>query len=177
MGHLERADRNKTKSHLVGHSTFEFFRTGSFCRAVAVGLGIESSDIDSVCDSLPGEFTMPPGTSTVAVHTYQTINHGVEEASNALECGACHASYSNGGTPRMDLAGELGYELKGSYATAGARSDTCTACHEAETKNEGNYFFYIHDKHVRDKGKDCSVCQNFSRPQRGLSTSIGKEDD
>ncbi|MEA3275591.1 MAG: hypothetical protein U9Q81_09965 [Pseudomonadota bacterium] len=153
---------------LVGHSTFEFFRTGSFEAAVLSGMVQSGLETDESAGREDFE--------VVPVHTYQTINHGVEEEAHALACGTCHASYSEGGPIRMDLQGKLGYEVKGNYDTQGASSDTCTACHSAETKNEGNYFFYIHDKHVRDKGKDCSVCHSFSRPERSLSTSIEWED-
>jgi hypothetical protein len=29
-------------------------------------------------------------------------------------------------------------------------------------------FTKVHEKHVQDKGRDCSVCHTFSRPERGL---------
>ncbi len=144
---------------LIGHSTFEFFRTGSFCRAVAVG---DNRNPDTACpQGYPGE-EMPSGTKAVAVHTYQTINHGVETADNALGCSDCHGSNA-----RMNLKEDLGYGLKG------PESQVCTQCHGVKTKDsyDGGYFSYIHDKHVRDKGKDCSTCHSFSRPERGLSTS------
>jgi hypothetical protein len=154
--HWGKLARNDADNTLVGHSTFEFFRTGSFCRAVAVGLGLDEVN---VCDGLPGDLEMPPSTSAVAVHTYQTINHGVETANNALGCNQCHGS-----TARMDLKGELGYGLKGST------SQVCTQCHG----NKGSMSFNkIHEKHVQDKERDCSVCHTFSRPERELSTRTG----
>lgn len=162
--HWGKIARNDTDETLVGHSTFEFFRTGSFCRAVAVGLGLDEVNApeSSVCKGIPGDLEMPPNTTAVAVHTYQTINHGVEEENNALECNDCHGS-----TVRMDLQGELGYGLKG------PESEVCTQCHGVE---ESIDFDKVHDKHVRDEGKDCSVCHNFTRPERGLSTSIEFDD-
>ncbi len=159
--HWGKLARNDADNTLVGHSTFEFFRTGSFCRAVAVGLGLDEVNdaASSVCDGLPGGLEMPPRTSAVAVHTYQTINHGVETANNALGCNQCHGS-----TARMDLKGELGYGLKG------PTSQVCTQCHG----NKGSMSFNkVHEKHVKDKGRDCSVCHTFSRPERGLSTRTG----
>jgi uncharacterized CHY-type Zn-finger protein len=96
------------------------------------------------------------------VHSYQGINHGVEASDDALACGACHSSMS-GGPVRMDLQGELGYELKG------PTSQVCRQCHG---QKENMSFAKLHDKHVRDKRKDCSTCHNFSRPERGLSTSL-----
>ncbi len=152
--HLSKLALNLNTNTLVPQSTFEFFRTGSFAEAVESGL--EQTDGMSVSD--PYEL--------VQVHTYQTINHGVEVASQALECGACHASYS-GGPLRMDLQGELGYGLKG------PESQVCRQCHGSK---EDKGFYKLHDIHVRDKRKDCSVCHSFSRPERGLSTRISRED-
>jgi len=100
--------------------------------------------------------------SIVPVHTFQTINHGVEPADNALPCAACHVLGQDGddrAAPRMDLAGELGYGLKGPQATV------CAQCHEPESPES---FAEMHDKHVADEGYDCSWCHEFSRPERGL---------
>ena len=105
---------------------------------------------------------MPPNTTTVAVHTYQTINHGVETRAGALKCGDCHAGMA-GGPVRMDLSGDLGYALNG------PESQVCTQCHVS--KGSMN-FSGIHNKHVALEGKDCSVCHTFSRPERGLSTTL-----
>jgi len=82
----------------------------------------------------------------------QLITHGVEPASNALECQDCH------GGGQMDFQ-SMGYALKGPH------SQVCTQCHESED-NPG--FNSVHDKHVKDKGYDCSRCHSFSRPERGL---------
>ncbi len=158
--HWGKLARNDLDNTLVGHSTFEFFRTGSFCRAVAVGLGLDdvNEPKSSVCDGFPGDTEMPPNTTVVPVHTYQTINHGVETEGNALGCNQCHGS-----TARMDLQGELGYELKG------PESQVCTQCHDWEGTMS---FTEVHKKHVDDKRRDCSVCHTFSRPERGLSTEL-----
>ncbi len=158
--HWGKLARNDADNTLVGHSTFEFFRTGSFCRAVAVGLGLDevNDPTSSVCNGLPGDTEMPPNTTAVAVHTFQSINHGVEDDDNALQCSDCHES-----TARMDLPGELGYALKG------PESEVCTQCHDS--KDDLN-FTDVHRKHVEDEGKDCSVCHAFSRPQRELSTQL-----
>ena len=133
---------------LIAHSTFEFFRTGSFDSAVQSALAQTGRTGDSY--------------TVKSVHTYQTINHGVEDASAALECGACHASLS-GGPLRMDLVNDLGYGLKG------AAAEVCTQCHE----NKGTMnFTNLHNKHVSEKGVDCSTCHNFTRPERGLNGNI-----
>ncbi len=95
----------------------------------------------------------------VPVHTYQTINHGVEDHDNALRCGQCHPSLA-GGPPRMALKTDLGYGLKG------PTSQVCFQCHGAK---ESKPFLEIHDKHVLDKKFDCAWCHQFSRPERGLT--------
>ena len=108
--HWSKLARNDSDNKLVGHSTFEFFRTGSFCRALAVGLGLDEPNalVSSVCIGIPGDLEMPPNSSIVPVFTYQTINHGVEPEDNALGgdergCGSCHAAL-HGGPLQLDLA-------------------------------------------------------------------------
>jgi len=150
--HLGKVARHLNTNTLVAHSTFEFFRTGDFQRAILSGMA-----------QTPG-MTVDDDYEIVGVHTYQSINHGVEPEDNALSCGACHASLS-GGPARMDLKGQLGYELKG------PESKVCSQCHG---QKEDMSFVKLHDKHVKDKRKDCSTCHNFSRPGRGLSTSLDK---
>ena len=149
--HLGKVARNLSTNTLVAHSTFEFFRTGDFQRAILSGM-----------EQTPGMSANDPY-EIVGVHTYQSINHGVEPQDDALACGACHASLS-GGPVRMDLQGQLGYELKG------PESQVCRQCHG---QKEDMSFVKLHDKHVKDKRRDCSTCHNFSRPERGLSTRIG----
>ncbi|MBK1720017.1 PKD domain-containing protein [Thiocystis violacea] len=179
--HWGKLARNDTNNSLVGHSTFEFFRTGSFCRAVAVGLG---DDPDAACTGTPGSTEMPAGTTTVPVFTYQTINHGVEPDSNALGgdatgCGSCHQALG-GGPSRLDM-GSLGYGLRTlPSAVVGTRVTTlngnlnsiCTQCHENESEDRD--FAGVHDRHVQREGKECSACHNFARPERGLSLSRGE---
>ena len=183
--HWGKLARNDETNSLVGHSTFEFFRTGSFCRAVAVGLG-ENPDDPLVCATgKPGSTEMPLGATTVPVFTYQTINHGVEPDSNALGgdttgCGSCHGGLS-GGPTRLDMKG-LGYGLRTLPSVViGTRTATlngnlntiCTQCHENETEDRD--FAGVHSRHVQSEGKECSACHNFSRPERGLSLSRGED--
>ncbi|MBK5963945.1 hypothetical protein CCR95_07555 [Thiocystis minor] len=179
--HWGKLARNDADNSLVGHSTFEFFRTGSFCRAVAVGLG---EDPDSACNGTPGDTEMPLGTTTVPVFTYQTINHGVEPDSNALGgdatgCGSCHQALG-GGPARLDMQG-LGYGLRtlpsaviGTRVTAlnGNLNSICTQCHENESEDRD--FAGVHSRHVQKEGKECATCHNFSRPERSLSLSRGE---
>ncbi|MEJ5222832.1 MAG: cytochrome c3 family protein [Anaerolineales bacterium] len=83
----------------------------------------------------------------------QLITHGVEPKANALQCTACH-----GTTARMDLKA-LGYGLKA------PKTVVCTQCH-ADKKQPA--FDRMHNNHVGNRGKDCSYCHAFSRPERGL---------
>ncbi len=152
--HLGKVARNQTTDTLIAHSTFEFFRTGSFEQAILSGR--KQTDGMSETDHY----------EVVGVHTYQGINHGVEGKDSALACGACHAGLS-GGPLRMDLQGALGYELKAS------KEDVCKQCHG---EKEPMSFLKLHDKHVKDKRRDCSTCHNFTRPERRLSTALSSED-
>ena len=128
---------------MIPHSTFTFFTQNSFDEAIRVGMEQEG---------LEGSYTLAD------VHTYQTINHGVEDEDNALSCNDCHGSGS-----RMDLKDELGYGLKGSD------QDVCTQCHKYK-RSKG--FKENHSKHVADKRIDCSTCHNFSRLERGLNPDL-----
>jgi hypothetical protein len=126
---------------LVPHSTFTYFTTGDFGAAVETGMRAAG---------LSGSYRL------VDVHTYQTINHGVEPAGAALTCDSCH-----GPEARMDLQGELGYGLKAQEA------EVCTQCHEQEDEEKG--FYDLHEEHVAGEGYDCAWCHSFSRPDRGLA--------
>jgi hypothetical protein len=95
-------------NRLIAHSTFEFFRTGDFDNAVTFALEQMGRDVNEYA-------------GTVAVHTYQSINHGVEPKESALGCNDCHGS-----TDRMDLQGELGYLPKD--------IDPCDQCHSSRSR-------------------------------------------
>jgi hypothetical protein len=132
-----------TPGEIIPHSTFTFFTTGDFPAAIEAGMDYAG---------MRGQWEQVP------VHTFQTINHGVEDSDSALNCGACHASLS-GGPLRMNLVADLGYELKG------PRSTVCYQCHGW---TEEKPFRTVHDIHVKDKDFDCSWCHTFSRPERNL---------
>jgi hypothetical protein len=146
--HTSKSAVHDATNSLIAHSTFEFFRTGSFDAAVESALEQTGRAGDNY--------------TVKQVHNFQTINHGVEDSSAALECGSCHESL-RGGPVRMDLVNDLGYELKGSEA------EVCTQCHEDE---DGMSFTKVHEEHVTEKGIDCSTCHDFSRPDRGLNANI-----
>ena len=146
---------------LIGHSTFEFFRTGSFCRAVAVG---DNQDPDDACPQGTPGHEMPPGTDAVAVHTFQTINHGVEPASSALgangTCGTCHdvpvSGFTTGKPLRMFLERDMGYAVtrSGIGATQANGNVTCNvSCHGSETAN----FTSIHSR-SQHRNAGCTAC-------------------
>ncbi len=141
--HISNSARHDATGQLIPHSTSTYFFTGEFSRAVQEGMDQTS---------LTGSWTM------VDVHTFQTINHGVEPTANALACGQCHASLL-GGPTRLDLQGTLGYQLKGTI------QQVCIQCHNFKSPRG---FSTEHDKHVDDKNFDCSWCHNFTRPERGL---------
>lgn len=152
---------------LIAHSTYEFFRTGSFCRAVAVGIGADEANQDqsNVCSGLPGDLEMPPGTEAVAVQTFQTINHGVEPDTRALSagntCGVCHKTASlSGGPARMDLEGDLGYALRTDIGLPSGPNSSGTwscsvSCHGRESAN----FTQIHDRSDHQR-RGCRACHS-----------------
>ncbi|MDW7773917.1 MAG: MopE-related protein [Desulfobulbaceae bacterium] len=127
---------------LIALDTFEYMK-GSGDAAAAVEKGLENMGYSA---AEPYEW--------VETDTYQLLNHGVNPSAQALQCSSCHGS-----TERIDLQGELGYDLKGDTRTV------CTQCHGLK---EQKPFTSLHDRHVNDKGYDCSWCHGFSRPERGL---------
>ena len=125
---------NTASNEIVAQSTFEFFRTGSWCRSVAAGLGKSNGEIDVLCPNQNSP--LPEGTEEVPVHTYQTLNHGVERQANALgagnQCNHCHTGNGNAANPkRMTLsgAGGLGYDLREPATNTGL----CNNCHGSES--------------------------------------------
>jgi hypothetical protein len=138
-------------NRLIALNTFEYLKaTGNAATAIAQGLQAMGYPSDT-----PYEW--------VLTDTYQLLNHGIDPSENALQCSDCHGS-----TGRMDLQGELGYQLKAD------RSVVCAQCHG---RKEDKNFDVIHDKHVRDKQFDCINCHTFTRPERGLRTTAGGHDD
>lgn len=121
---------------------------------MAVGLG---QNPDTACGT--GLNTgVPGGAEVVPVHTYQTINHGVEPQANALgasnQCNHCHNGTGNAANPRrMQLsgAGGLGYELREPATATGL----CNNCHGGEN-NPG--MVSVHDRHRNRNGVTCNSC-------------------
>jgi hypothetical protein len=136
---------------LIALNTFEYLKvSGNVNTAIAQGLSAMGYPSDE-----PYEW--------VLTDTYQLLNHGIDPASNALQCASCHGSID-----RMDLQADLGYALKADQASV------CTQCHDRE---DNLSFSKVHDEHVREKRIDCSSCHTFTRPERGLRTGIVRDDD
>ena len=142
--HRSNSAKHDVSGLLVPHSTFTYFASGDFTKAIQEGQALSG---------------LEGAASIVTVKEYQTINHGVEVATNALGCGACHSAYTAGGPVRMNLQADLGYALKA------PANQVCTQCHGSETSG----FASVHSRHVQSRGYDCSSCHNFSRAERGLT--------
>jgi hypothetical protein len=152
--HWSSSAMHDATGQLIPHSTFTYFVTGSFSQAVEDG---------KLFAGLSGSWSM------VDVHTFQTINHGVEPTDNALDCMQCHQELSQGNPTQMDLQGDLGYSPKGPL------TELCIQCHEYKAPRG---FRKHHDDHVNEdedeKNFDCSWCHNFTRPERGLTLPNGQ---
>jgi len=70
--HRSNSARHTTTGQIIPHSTFTYFATGDYARAVQDGMAYAG---------LTGSYSL------VTVHEYQTINHGVAPATSALACG------------------------------------------------------------------------------------------
>ena len=83
---------------------------------------------------------------------YQLITHGVAPKAAANTCTKCHSGTID--TSTVSKLDKLGYK------TPKPTSDLCNDCHSSETNNN---FYWVHDKHVRGEGYNCSRCHSFSR--------------
>ena len=79
---------------------------------------------------------------------FMGLYHEVAPAEQALTCSTCHDNN------RLDFAA-LG------YTPLASRNDRplCSSCHSQKSAT----FYNLHDKHVRDKGLDCSNCHTFRK--------------
>jgi hypothetical protein len=76
------------------------------------------------------------------------LYHQVAPKASAVLCSSCH----DGGT-RMNFAA-LGYTP---LATRNGKP-LCSSCHGAKTAT----FYTVHQKHVTQRGLDCSNCHTFT---------------
>jgi len=126
---------------LIALDTAVFFATADAAAATEAGLV---------------NMGLPAGTpyAWIETDTFQMLNHEVSPSEQALQCADCHGSNA-----RMDLQGALGYAPKDELSVL------CVQCHGWKSPKG---FVENHDKHVKDKRRDCSWCHGFSRPERGL---------
>lgn len=125
-------------NRMIQYDVLWQFMTGKYEEAAARGLSFMG---------------LTGGYSWVNTSADQLITHGAEPKANALQCTSCHGS-----TAQMNLK-LLGYGLKDTKITV------CSQCH-ADKKQPA--FDRMHNNHVTNRGKDCSYCHTFSRPERGL---------
>lgn len=90
------------------------------------------------------------GHTFVETERFMGVYHEVAPHDSALKCGSCHE-----GGRRLDFAA-LGYTP---VAVRNGRP-LCSSCHSAKTAES---FYALHDKHVKDKGLNCSTCHTFSK--------------
>lgn len=153
-------DINDTTSKLYPfkYKTAEQPMTSGSNQLIALDTSVFFMSADAIAATSSGLANMGLAENTpyewVLTDTYQLLNHQVSPKEQALQCADCHQN-----TAQMDLPGELGYNLKGSM------SSVCSQCH-GDKNSKG--FDWDHEKHVIDKGYDCSWCHNFTRPERGL---------
>jgi hypothetical protein len=83
---------------------------------------------------------------------FQLITHGVASKTEGNNCSKCHSGTID--TSTVSKLDKLGYK------TPKPASDLCNDCHDSENEND---FYWVHDKHVRSEGYNCSRCHSFSR--------------
>jgi hypothetical protein len=101
----------------------------------------------------------------VAVHTYQTLNHGVEPQANSLgannTCGTCHdvaiSPFTTGKPLRMFLERDMGYAVTRAGITAGTNGNyNCSvSCHGSQSGN----FTNIHSR-SQHRNAGCNACHS-----------------
>ena len=112
-----------------------FFQTGNLANAVNAGIA-EMGWTNN-------------GYQFAETERFMGLYHEVAPKGQALSCSTCHDNN------RLDFAA-LGYTPRTTNASNGRL--LCSSCHSAKTAT----FYNLHDKHVRDKGYDCSTCHTFS---------------
>jgi hypothetical protein len=116
-----------------------------------IGLYFQNGDLPSAVTqgAAAVKWTLPNGYTFAETERYMGLYHEVAPASQALTCASCH-----GGT-RLDFTA-LGYAP---LATRNGKP-LCASCHSQKTMQS---FYNLHDKHVTDKGLDCSNCHTFAK--------------
>jgi hypothetical protein len=106
---------------------------------------------------------LPSGAQVVPVHSYPTVNHGVDISTKALgvgnACGNCHSVNGlTGGPARMDLKGQLGYRVSTAirWTVNATGTSTCSpSCHGSKSAS----FTSLHSRsqHV---SAGCRACHD-----------------
>ena len=158
IGHVSNPD---SKLYAFKYKTAEQPITNDSGQLIALATDVFFASGDAAATTQQGLVNMGLDPSTpyswIETDTLQMLNHQVGDEDAALQCANCH-----GANARLDLASDLGYSLWGST------DQVCRQCHGSESMPS---FEEMHDKHVRDKGYDCSWCHGFARPERGLTPS------
>ena len=153
-------DVNDVNSKLFGfkyHTAMQAYEPASE-RILPMKMGIlfQDGDVDRAIreGAKAAGWELPQGYEFIPTDRWLSINHEVAPHDQALNCDACHANTAT----RLDWPA-LGYTPKST------RNDKplCESCHEPEDKDWSNYFYGVHDKHVKDKEIACSECHNFGR--------------
>lgn len=141
--HTSHQPRDNTSGRMIAYDVMFNFMTGLFEDAANRGQNFMG---------LNGPYTW------VNVRTEQLITHGVETKDLSLQCASCHSTRT-----QMDLR-TMGYELKG------PKNEVCQQCHGLE--DDVLSFDEVHNEHVTGERIDCSMCHNFTRPERNLNIGI-----
>jgi hypothetical protein len=139
--HLATQPIQPTERRLLPLKIGKFFQTGQIDQAVAAG-----------AEAVEWPYS---GHEFAQTERYMGLFHEVAPKRDALNCNSCH----NGGS-RLDFAA-LGYTPKETYNGKAL----CMSCHEDESDewSQSELFTRVHDKHVDDKGYDCSRCHTFTK--------------
>jgi len=97
---------------------------------------------------------LPQNYEYIPTDRWLSINHEVAPEEQALRCDTCHA----------DTATRLDWPALG-YTPKNTRNDKplCESCHGPKDEDWSNFFYGLHDKHVKDKKIACFECHTFQR--------------
>jgi hypothetical protein len=96
----------------------------------------------------------------VETESYRMINHGVNPAVAAADCGHCHqGSFDVDSDSMLDV---LGYRLKG------VEEQVCNQCHDGTEKLPSSADRMHGHVSKGSTGIGCYFCHAFERPERGL---------
>ncbi|MGA1864241.1 MAG: hypothetical protein ACMUHX_04190 [bacterium] len=127
-----------------------------FLIPLKMGILFQTADVDKAIRQGASEmgWSLPEGYEFVPTERYMGLYHEVAPKEHALSCEDCHS----GGT-RLDFDA-LGYTPRTEYN----KKPLCASCHEDKSSEwpSSEFFFKVHEKHVKDKHIDCVRCHFFS---------------